>query len=171
MVNLLSSILSECGKVVERKGGGKPLLLKLSPDGSDDEILASVQMALRRGIDGFVATNTTLHRPVPSNTRSRGVFAEPGGLSGRPLQSRSVEVIRLLYEEAGSEVPIVGVGGIDSAATAWEAMTSGASLLQLYSALVFKGPSVVPRIVKGLRRKIRDNGFLGIEEAVGYGNP
>jgi len=128
-------------------------------------------MALKRGIDGFVATNTTLHRPVPSNTRSRGVFAEPGGLSGRPLQSRSVEVIRLLYEEVGSEVPIVGVGGIDSAATAWEAMTSGASLLQLYSALVFKGPSVVPRIVKGLRKKMRDNGFLGIEEAVGYGNP
>ena len=170
-VDHLSSILSECGKVAERKGGGKPLLLKLSPDGSDDEIIASAQMALRRGIDGFVATNTTLHRPVPSNTRSRGIFAESGGLSGRPLQSRSVEVIRLLYEEVGSEVPIVGVGGIDSAATAWEAMTSGASLLQLYSALVFKGPSVVPHIVKGLRRKIRDNGFLSIEEAVGYSNP
>ena len=170
-VDHLSSILSECGRISERRGGGKPLLLKLSPDSTDDELLASAQMAMRRGIDGFVATNTTLHRPVPSNTKTRSVFAERGGLSGRPLQPRSAEVIRLLYEEAGSEVPIVGVGGIDSADSAWEAMTSGASLLQLYSAMVFKGPSVVSLIVKGLRRRMRDNGFLSIEEVVGYGNP
>ena len=151
----------------ERKGGGKPLLLKLSPDNSDDEIIASAQMAIRMGIDGFVATNTTLHRPVPRNATSRSVFAESGGLSGRPLQARSNEVIRLLYEEAGPTVPIVGVGGIDSVDTAWQAVASGASLLQLYSALVFYGPSVVSGIVKGLRRRVKDNGFLGIEEAVG----
>ena len=166
-VDQLSSILTECKMMSERKGGGKPLLLKLSPDNSDDEIIASAQMAMRVGIDGFVATNTTLHRPVPRNATSRSVFAESGGLSGRPLQARSNEVIRLLYEEAGPTVPIVGVGGIDSVDTAWQAVASGASLLQLYSALVFYGPSVVSGIVKGLRRRVKDNGFLGIEEAVG----
>ena len=166
-VDHLSSILAECKMMSERKGGGKPLLLKLSPDNSDDEIIASAQMAMRMNIDGFVATNTTLHRPVPKNAASRSVFAESGGLSGRPLQARSNEVIRLLYEEAGSAVPIVGGGGIDSVDTAWQAVASGASLLQLYSALVFNGPSVVSGIVKGLGRKVKENGFLGIEEAIG----
>ena len=76
-------------------------------------------------------------------------------------------MIRLLYSETDGSIPIVGVGGIDSADTAWQAVTSGASLLQLYSALVFNGPSVVSTIVKGLRRKVKEEGFLGIEEAVG----
>jgi len=170
-VDHLSSILAECKMMSDRKGGGKPLLLKLSPDNSDEGIIASAQMGIRRGIDGFVATNTTLHRPVPRNATSRSVFAESGGLSGRPLQTRSKEVIRLLYEEVGSSVPIVGVGGIDSADTAWQAVTSGASLLQLYSALVFNGPSVVSSIVKGLKSRVKENGFLGIEEAVGLDIP
>ena len=170
-VDHLSSILAECKMMSDRKGGGKPLLLKLSPDNNDDEIVASAQMAMRRGIDGFVATNTTLHRPVPRNATSRSVFAESGGLSGRPLQARSKEVIRLLYGEVGSSVPIVGVGGIDSADTAWQAVTSGASLLQLYSALVFNGPSVIRGIVKGLKKRVKENGFLGIEEAVGIDIP
>jgi dihydroorotate dehydrogenase len=170
-VDHLSSILAECKMMSDRKGGGKPLLLKLSPDNNDEEIIASAQMAMRRGIDGFVATNTTLHRPVPRNATSRSVFAESGGLSGRPLQARSKEVIRLLYGEVGSSVPIVGVGGIDSADTAWQAVTSGASLLQLYSALVFNGPSVIRGIVKGLKKRVKENGFLGIEEAVGIDIP
>ena len=166
-VDHISSILTECKMMSERKGGGKPLLLKLSPDNIDDQILASAHMGMRMGIDGFVATNTTQHRPVPRNATSRRVFAVSGGLSGRPLQGRSKEVIRLLYSETDGSIPIVGVGGIDSADTAWQAVTSGASLLQLYSALVFNGPSVVSTIVKGLRRKVKEEGFLGIEEAVG----
>ncbi|MEC8913780.1 MAG: hypothetical protein VYA52_00970 [Candidatus Thermoplasmatota archaeon] len=166
-VDHISSILTECKMMSERKGGGKPLILKLSPDNIDDQILASAQMGMRMGIDGFVATNTTQPRPVPRNATSRSVFAESGGLSGRPLQGRSKEVIRLLYSETNGSIPIVGVGGIDSADTAWQAVTSGASLLQLYSALVFNGPSVVSTIVKGLRKKVKEESFLGIEEAVG----
>ncbi|MEC7706410.1 MAG: dihydroorotate dehydrogenase (quinone), partial [Candidatus Thermoplasmatota archaeon] len=109
--------------------------------------------------------------PVPRNAASRGVFAEAGGISGRPLQNRSKEVISLLYSEVGDSIPIVGVGGIESPDTAWEAITSGASLIQLYSALVFRGPSVVSTIVRGLRKKVKQQGFVGLEEAVGYEMP
>ena len=76
----------------------------------------------------------------------------------------------MLYESSNGKVPIVGVGGIDSPDSAWNSLTSGASLLQLYSALVFRGPSVVSDIVRGLRARVRENGFSGVEEAVGYNN-
>ena len=167
----LSSIVNECRLMAERKGGGKPLLVKVSPDASNEEILSSAHSALRSGADGLVAINTSMHRPVPRNAISRGVFAEAGGISGRPLQNRSKEVISLLYSEVGDSIPIVGVGGIESPDTAWEAITSGASLIQLYSALVFKGPSVVSSIVRGLKKKVKQNGFVGLEEAVGYDMP
>ena len=167
----LSSIVNECKSMANRKGGGKPLLVKVSPDASNEEILSSAHSAVRSGADGLVAINTSMHRPVPRNAVSRGVFAESGGISGRPLQNRSKEVISLLYSEVGESIPIVGVGGIESTDTAWEAITSGASLIQLYSALVFKGPSVVSSIVRGLKKKVKQNGFVGLEEAVGYEMP
>ena len=167
----LASIVTECRLMSERKGGGKPLLVKLSPDARNEEIMSSAHSALRSGADGLVAINTSMHRPVPRNAASRGVFAEAGGISGRPLQNRSKEVISLLYSEVGDSIPIVGVGGIESPDTAWEAITSGASLIQLYSALVFRGPSVVSTIVRGLRKKVKQHGFVGLEEAVGYEMP
>ncbi len=166
----LSSVLKACNSVKEIRGGGKPMLLKLSPDASDDELRSSSEEALRNGIDGFVATNTTLKRPVPKNTKSRHAFAQNGGVSGRPLQERSLEVVSMLYESTSGKVPIVGVGGIDSPDSAWNSLTSGASLLQLYSALVFRGPSVVSDIIRGLRSRVREHGFSGVEEAVGYKN-
>jgi len=167
----LASIVTECRLMAERKGGGKPLLVKLSPDATNEEIMMSAHSALRSGADGMVAINTSMHRPVPRNAASRGVFAEAGGISGRPLQNRSKEVISLLYSEVGDSIPIVGVGGIESPDTAWEAITSGASLIQLYSALVFRGPSVVSAIVRGLKKKVKQHGFVGLEEAVGYEMP
>jgi dihydroorotate dehydrogenase len=142
--------------------------LKFSPDESDDDLISSAEIALSNGINGFVATNTTISRPVPNNSRSRSAFAESGGLSGRPINKRALEVVNLLYDSTDGSVPIVGVGGIDSADVAWEMVQSGASLLQLYSALIFKGPSVVSEIVKGLKKKVKTEGFANIEEAVGY---
>ena len=109
-------------------------------------------------------------RDSPKNTKSRHAFAQNGGVSGRPLQSRSLDVVSMLYDSTDGKIPIVGVGGIDSADSAWNSVTSGASLLQLYSALVFKGPSVVSNIVRGLRSRVRENGFSSIDEAVGYNN-
>jgi len=117
-------------------------------------LLSCAGAALSAGIDGFIATNTTISRPVPSNTRSRNIFAESGGLSGRPLLSQSIHKIGLLYDSVGDKVPIIGCGGIEDAESAWSAITNGASLLQLYSAMVFQGPSVVPRTIKGIKYKI-----------------
>ena len=134
---------------------------------SDEDLLLSAEVAIKSKIDGFVATNTTISRYVPKNSQSRSAFAESGGLSGRPLRKRSLEVVNLLYSHTGSEVPIVGVGGIDSVESAWDMIISGASLIQLYSALVFNGPSVVSKIIKGLKVKVKENNFSNIGEAVG----
>jgi len=146
--DLLGGILRSCIDTRERKHESKPILLKLSPDSSDEETLETTRVAMGLGIDGFVATNTTLRRPVPLSTQSRKALAHDGGLSGRPLHDRTIELIDLVFQETGGEVPIIGVGGIESKDTAWNAITSGASLLQLYSSLVFNGPSIVSNIVK-----------------------
>ena len=164
----LSGILSSCFKVRDIKEQNKPILLKLSPDSSDEQIANSVRTSSNLGIDGIVATNTTIKRPVPLNTQSRKAFSNDGGLSGRPLHSRALEVISLAYQETEGKIPIVGVGGIDSKESAWEAVLSGASLLQLYSAMVFNGPSIVSKIVKGLKKNVRESEFSSIKEAVGY---
>ncbi|MEC7708202.1 MAG: quinone-dependent dihydroorotate dehydrogenase [Candidatus Thermoplasmatota archaeon] len=164
----LEAILKSCNSIRSRKGHQKPYLLKLSPDTIDEKIRNTVSIAQRFGIDGFVATNTTIKRPVPLSTQSRKAFSSEGGLSGRPLHSRSLEVINSVYDETNGKIPIVGVGGIDSKESAWEAITSGASLLQLYSALVFNGPTIVSTIVKGLKKRVRESGFSSISEAVGY---
>ena len=163
----LSTILDACNSLREKKEEQKPILLKLSPDTNDDLIKEIVRTSVDRKIDGFVAINTTVKRPKPLSTQSRRAFANDGGLSGRPLQKRSSEVIGLVYRETGGELPIVGVGGIDSVESAWDAIISGASLIQIYSSLVFNGPSTVKAIVKGLKKKIRDSEFSGIMEAVG----
>ena len=142
--------------------------LKFSPDLPRDDLLSCAGAALSSGIDGFVATNTTISRPPPSSTSTRNFYAEQGGLSGRPLHDKSIQMIGDLYDTIGSKVPIVGCGGIDSGDAAWNAITSGASLVQLYSAMVFQGPSVVRMVTKGLKSKVEKEGFTDLQEAVGY---
>jgi len=164
----LGSILNSCNKIISKKDKSKPMLLKLSPDAKDDELRDVITFAGKNGIDGIVATNTTIKRPVPLSTQSRKAFSSEGGLSGKPLNSRALEVINLAYDETGGKIPIVGVGGIDSGDSAWEAIISGASLIQIYSALVFNGPTVISSIVKGLKKRVKESGFSSISEAVGY---
>ena len=164
----LSSVLRECTSIRNRYQSDKPILLKLSPDCTDEQVLQIADIAMSGGLDGIVATNTTITRPEPSNTQSRIAFSQNGGVSGRPLQKRSLEVISNLYDYTNGKMTIVGVGGIDSPDSAWNAITSGASLIQLYSGLVFNGPGVTSGIVRGLKRKVSENGFSGISEAIGY---
>ena len=164
----LRNILDRCINLRNNKEVKKPLLVKVSPDSDDNQILDTVKEIKKYELDGIVATNTTINRPVPLSTQSRKAFSNNGGLSGRPLHDRSIEVIDLIYEETNGNLPIVGVGGIESKESAWNAIISGASLIQLYSALVFKGPSVVSSIVKGLKRNTKENNFSSISEAVGY---
>jgi dihydroorotate dehydrogenase len=141
-----------------------PVLVKVSPDAPTAELLASVDAALEGGAAGVVATNTTVQR---DGLTSRLLGAEAGGLSGAPLKSLANDVCRTLYKHVGRRVPIIGVGGILSADDAYQRIRAGASLLQLYTALIYEGPGVVPRIVRGLSRRLAADGFSNLGEAIG----
>lgn len=124
-----------------------PLALKIAPDLTDDELQQICQSLLKYNIDGVIATNTTLDRSLVEGMK----FAnEAGGLSGRPLQSRSTEVVKLLYQQLGEQIPIIGVGGVDSYVAAKEKLLAGAKLVQVYSGFIYHGPKLVSDIVKNL---------------------
>jgi dihydroorotate dehydrogenase len=145
----------------------KPVLVKVAPDLSFDALDQILELAGPRHLAGIIATNTTLARPDTTDPKLRRIYEQAGGLSGRPLRARSTEVIRHLYRQTGGKLPIVGVGGIFSAADAWEKLTAGASLVQLYTSLVYEGPGVVGAILRGLLHKMRAAGLGELREAVG----
>ena len=147
----------------------KPILVKVAPDLSFDALDEILALAGPRRLAGIVATNTTLARPTTSDPRLQRIYAESGGLSGRPLRERSTEVIRHLHRQTRGALPIIGVGGVFDAADAWEKITAGASLVQVYSGLVYEGPSLVRDIVHGLLERMRERGMREISEAVGGG--
>ena len=169
----LREILLALQQVNRSSGAGlatirtRPILVKVAPDLSFqalDEILELVEPC---EIAGIVATNTTLSRPEPATPVLRHAYEEAGGLSGRPLQARSTEVIRHLHTQSRGTVPIIGVGGVFNAADAWEKIVAGASLIQVYTGLVYEGPSVVSEIVRGLQGRLRAAGLAELSEAVG----
>jgi len=131
----------------------KPILVKVSPDLSWEALDDIVSLAGPCRLAGIVATNTTITRPAPTHPKLAAIYAESGGLSGRPLRQRSTEVIRHLYRQTGGSLPIIGVGGISTVDDAWEKVTAGASLLQIYSSLVYHGPGIVPALVRGLKER------------------
>jgi dihydroorotate dehydrogenase len=145
----------------------KPLLVKVAPDLSFEALDEIVELAQRRKLAGIVATNTTITRPEGATDALRRIYAETGGLSGRPLSARSTEVVRHIFKQAGPALPIIGVGGIFNADDAWEKITAGSSLIQVYTGLVYEGPAVVKHIVSGLREKLRQHGFAELKQAVG----
>lgn len=148
----------------------KPILVKVAPDLTFEALDDILELVESRKLAGLVATNTTIARPETSNPRLRGIYAESGGLSGKPLRARSTEVIRHLYSQTRGRVPIIGVGGIFSAEDAWEKICAGATLLQIYTGLVYEGPSVVRRIVTGLRGMLELAGMRDLSAAVGTGH-
>jgi dihydroorotate dehydrogenase len=150
--------------------GGLPIMVKVAPDLSFDALDDILSLAAPRRLAAIVATNTTVTRPKPDDPRLQSIYAEAGGLSGRPLRQRSTEVIRHLHRRTRGALPIIGVGGIFDAADAWEKITAGASLVQIYTALVYRGPGVVKQIVCGLRERLRRSGFTHLRQAVGIAN-
>jgi dihydroorotate dehydrogenase len=154
--------------------GGKPhpapLLVKVAPDLTFDALDELLEVVTRRRLAGIVATNTTIERPNTADARSQKTFAETGGLSGRPLRARSTEVIRHLHRQTQSKLPLIGVGGIFTADDAWEKICAGASLVQVYSGLVYRGPSLAGELVRGLQTKLSAAGMKTISEAVGSAN-
>ena len=148
----------------------KPLLVKVAPDLSFEVLDEIVEVAQRHRLAGIVATNTTITRPQTSEVRSQRIYAEAGGLSGKPLREQSTELVRHLYRQTKGALPIIGVGGIFNTEDAWEKITAGAALLQIYTGLVYQGPGVVKGIVKGLIEKLQEAGLNHVKEAVGIGN-
>jgi len=145
----------------------KPILVKVAPDLTFEALDEILELAGPRQVAGIIATNTTIARPQTGSAKSQKIYTEPGGLSGRPLGARSTEVIRHLYRQTGGKLPIIGVGGIFNAADAWEKITAGASLIQLYTSLMYEGPGVVAKIVKGLQQHLNNRAITRLQEAVG----
>lgn len=145
----------------------KPILVKVSPDLSFEALDDILELVGPRQIAGVVATNTTITRPPTTDSATQCIYAEEGGLSGRPLRARSTEIIRHLYRQTKGRLPIIGVGGIFNASEAWEKVCAGASLLQIYTALVYEGPGIVKEIVSGLQERILIAGLPSLHEAVG----
>ncbi|HVV73621.1 MAG TPA: quinone-dependent dihydroorotate dehydrogenase, partial [Verrucomicrobiae bacterium] len=164
----LDEILAAIQEVQPAAGPGrKPVLVKVAPELSFEALDDILELVGPRQVAGIVATNTTLARPDTTDAVLRRVYAEAGGLSGAPLRKRSTEVVRHLYRQSRGRLPIIGVGGIFNAADAWDKIIAGASLVQVYTGLVYEGPGVVRQIVKGLRDRLTRHGFDQIGQAVG----
>jgi dihydroorotate dehydrogenase len=145
----------------------KPILVKVAPDLAWEALDQILELVQPRRIAGLVATNTTISRPETQRPDLKRLYAESGGLSGRPLRQRSTEVIRHLYRQSGGKLPLIGVGGIFSASDAWEKITAGATLVQVYTGFVYQGPGLIKTIVNGLRESIAREGFKDLSAAVG----
>jgi dihydroorotate dehydrogenase len=145
----------------------KPVLVKVAPDLSFEALDEILELVEPRRIAGIVATNTAISRPPTADPKVSKVYAETGGLSGRPLRLRSTEVIRHLYRQTRGTLPIIGVGGIFNSDDAWEKIAAGASLLQVYTGLVYEGPGIAAAIVRGLIEKMEARGLPNLQETVG----
>lgn len=160
----LARLLEVCREARDRSGMATPLLVKVAPDLSAEERADIAEVILQAGVDGLVATNTTTDRPINLAGRARD---EPGGLSGAPLFRRSTDVLADFYRLTDGRLPLIGVGGIGSGAQAYAKIRAGASLLQLYTALIYQGPALVGRIARDLAQLLHRDGFASVAEAVG----
>ncbi len=141
-----------------------PMLVKIAPDLSDAEIDDICAVAVAAKVDGLVVSNTTIDRPVYLRSAHK---EESGGLSGKPLFKKSTDVLKKVYSRVGSQMPIVGVGGVASGQDAYEKIRAGASLVQIYSSLALQGPGVVRDIKRELAEVLHKEGFASVSEAVG----
>jgi dihydroorotate dehydrogenase len=149
--------------VRETRSPGPPIFLKVAPDLELSDHERIVRAAIDSGIDALIVSNTTISRP-PLKSREAN---EAGGLSGRPLKALALEQLRKFRAASGGEIPLIAVGGIENADDAWERIAAGASLIQLYSAMVYEGPGIAKRIAEGLAQRLKREGFSNISEAVG----
>jgi dihydroorotate dehydrogenase len=155
--------LRELLAAVEEVRTDKPIFLKVAPDLEPGDHERIVRAALDHHVDALIVSNTTVSRP-PLKSRHA---SEAGGLSGEPLKSLASEALRTFRNASGGEIPLIAVGGIANADDAWERIKAGASLVQLYSAMVFEGPGIGRVIAAGLAGLLKREGFSSISEAVG----
>jgi dihydroorotate dehydrogenase len=155
--------LEELLAAVQQVGVRKPFFLKVAPDLADGDAERIVRAAIDHGIDAIIVSNTTVARPPLKSRYAK----ELGGLSGAPLKPLALEALRRFRRASAGEIPLIGVGGITSAEDAWQRIRAGASLVQLYSAMVYEGPGIAKRIAHGLARILKRERVASIAEAVG----
>jgi dihydroorotate dehydrogenase len=167
LAGLLEALAEERARLTAASGRRLPLLIKVAPELEEPELRAVVETALACALDGLIATNTTTAR---AGLRSP-LAGEAGGLSGRPLHPAALRTVAALRRLSGGRLPLVGVGGIFSAEDAYAFIRAGASLVQLYTGLVYRGPGLVRCAVRGLEALLARDGFRSVEEAVGCDVP
>lgn len=144
-----------------------PLLVKIAPDLADEDVDAATDVALELGLEGLIATNTTIGREGLATPREALDRIGKGGLSGRPLAARALAVLRRVRARAGNRLTLVAAGGIESADDAWERIEAGATLVQIYTSFVYGGPSAPGDIARGVAARARAAGFVDVADAVG----
>lgn len=161
LADLLDHVLA--ARAALHLASAPPVFLKVAPDLEASDIDAISRLAVEKQLGGLIVSNTTIARPALQSLHAE----EAGGLSGAPLRAIAVQRLRDFRKATGGAIPLIGVGGIGSAEDAWERIKAGASLVQLYSALVYEGLGLGARIVKGLERLMEREGFTSIAQAVG----
>ena len=144
-----------------------PMLVKLSPDLNANELEMILDVVKKENIDGIIATNTTTSRDNLNSTKRKVAACGEGGLSGRPLRSRSTDIVAQIYRLTEGRIPIIGVGGIFTAKDAWEKICAGASLVQLYTGFIYEGPFVARKINRGLLEIMKREGVSHLQDAIG----
>jgi len=162
LVELIAAVRSAAADA--RDGPARPVLVKIAPDLTEDDKREIAVVALETGLDGLIISNTTIARPAELTSPFR---RESGGLSGAPLFAPSTELLRDMYRRTEGRVPLIGVGGVADGAGAYAKIRAGASLVQLYTALIFAGPDLIVRIKRDLLALLRNDGFACVAEAVG----
>ena len=157
----LRELLSAIDEARERSG--PPIFLKVAPDLGEGEPDQIVRVAMQHRIDAIIIANTTISRPPLKSRQAE----EAGGLSGAPLKPLALKALRDFRAASGGEMPLIGVGGIATADDAWERVRAGASLVQLYTAMVYEGPGIARRIAHGLAERLKREGISNISELVG----
>lgn len=160
----ITELIDAIKKRRAEKKSNVPIILKVSPDIEEDKIEDICNILLEKSMDGVILTNTTIRN---KNSLSSEHRIQDGGLSGEPLNEISNKIIQKFYLRLGRSIPIIGAGGVSSGATAYEKIKSGASLLQLYTALIYEGPYVAKKINKELSNLIKLNGYNNISEVIG----
>ncbi|MDC9701069.1 MAG: quinone-dependent dihydroorotate dehydrogenase [Alphaproteobacteria bacterium] len=161
----LDSLLLQVMRMRDEVATGTPVLLKLSPDLCENGLRDIVEIALLRSVDGLIVSNTTVSRP--GSLHEEQLAKEEGGLSGRPLFHLSTMLLARVYHLTEGRIPLIGVGGISDAETAYQKICAGASLLQLYSAFIYSGPGLLRTIKEGLSSFLERDGFPDVAAAVG----
>jgi dihydroorotate dehydrogenase len=167
LASLLSDLQTRKLALQERHRKQVPLLVKLSPDLDRGDLEMIVDVIERLQIDGIIATNTTVSRDNLRADARRVEACGEGGLSGKPLSNRSTSIIAQLYELTRGRIPLIGVGGIFNAEDAWEKISAGASLVQLYTGFIYQGPNIAQQINEGLAKILAREGFASLDAAVG----